>query len=135
MASGNVVHRPSEGFVCQTCFSRNHQDVYLLTLKCYRDHKIPSDGSLSYVRWNGTKGFLQCVPRPMPRQALSHMRPLQYFNKCWSIPNCKRGHLCYYAHTDEELSLWNQELKYERSNCKIFLREVDFSEIQNALEL
>ena len=95
MASENVIRQPSEGFVCQ------------------RDHKIPSDRSLSCVRWNETKG-----PRPMPRQALSHMRPLQYFNKCWSYPDCERGHLCYYAHTDEELSLWNKQLKQERSNCK-----------------
>ena len=111
--SASKTHR--SGFasrVCQTCYDNNTADADLLNVHC----RAPGQhhGRETLVTWSGNKRSLVSV-RPLPNPPILHGKYVRCNGEL-----CRGDH-CTYAHSEEELLVWNNKLEERRQ------REPSFS--------
>ena len=104
-------HERRRGFavqVCSTCRENDPSDEELMRVYCraYSRHK---GAPAALVTWSEKKWTLVEI-RPFPNTTLAHGR----YVKCAGGKVC-RGDRCTYAHSDEELIVWNTILEEKRA--------------------
>ena len=115
MATGFSQVRFRRGFaanVCQICYNSNPADEDLMRVRCRvrGEHRGPEP----LVTWSEKKGSLVTV-RPLPNPPL----PYGKYVRCSRGILCP-GYGCTYAHSDEELVVWNNMLEERRQRGPIF---------------
>ena len=106
-------HERRRGFavqICSLCFEKNLHDEELMRVYC-RDH-VHHRGSTAavLVTWSPEKYLLVQI-RPFPTTPLTYGK----YIKCAGGDLCRRSQ-CTYAHSDEELLVWNTLLEEKRQH-------------------
>ena len=102
-------HEHRRGFavnVCGLCFKTNPQDEELMRVYCRTGWHQGAPSVL--VTWSAQKFALVQI-RPFPEPLLASGRYVQ----CNREATCK-GPRCTYAHSEEEMVVWNTQLEWKR---------------------
>ena len=107
--AGRFYHERRRGFavqVCSLCYEGNRHDEELMRAYC-RDPGRHHGSTAVLVTWSPEKYLLVRI-RPFPANS-----PHGNFIKCVGGKLC-RGEQCTYAHSDEEVLVWNTLLDEKR---------------------
>ena len=96
--------------VCYLCFRNNPSDERLVRIYCnnYAEHKNAGVPPV-LVTWSEWRWELVPI-RPLPDPPLVHGN----YMRCNRNPSLCRGERCTYAHSNEELAVWNSLLDEKR---------------------